>query len=41
MKLRKEAEAKPGFTERAYNDRLIEYGSPPLRVIEQKMAKAP
>ncbi len=30
-KLREAAEKEPGFTERAYHDRLLSYGSPPMR----------
>jgi hypothetical protein len=31
MKLREAAEKAPGFRERAYNDRLIAFGAPPMR----------
>jgi uncharacterized protein (DUF885 family) len=39
MKIRKRAEAKPGFVERAFNDRLLSFGAPPLRVIRERMAE--
>jgi uncharacterized protein (DUF885 family) len=38
MKLREQAEKRPGFQERAYNDRLLSFGSPPLRVARERMA---
>jgi uncharacterized protein (DUF885 family) len=41
MRMREAAERRPGFTERAYNDRVIAFGSPPLRVIREKLAKMP
>ncbi|HEY1558502.1 MAG TPA: DUF885 domain-containing protein [Kofleriaceae bacterium] len=33
--LRKAAEAKPGFTERAYHDRILSWGSPALKFVRQ------
>jgi uncharacterized protein (DUF885 family) len=33
--LRKTAESKPGFTERAYHDRLLSWGSPALKFVRQ------
>jgi uncharacterized protein (DUF885 family) len=38
MKLRAEHEKQPGFTERAYNDRLIGFGAPSLRHLRALMA---
>ena len=38
MKIREKAEHEAGFTERAYNDRLLAFGSPPVRVIRERMA---
>jgi uncharacterized protein (DUF885 family) len=38
MKLRTAAEKQPGFTERKYHDRLLSYGSPPMRQIAEIMA---
>ena len=35
MKLRKLAEAQPGFSERAFHDRLLSYGSPSPRYLRQ------
>lgn len=39
MKLREAAERAPGFEERAYNDRLLAFGSPPLRIVRERGAK--
>ena len=39
MKLREKAEREPGFTERGYNDRLLAFGSPPLRVVREWVGK--
>jgi Bacterial protein of unknown function (DUF885) len=39
MKLREKAEREPGFNERAYNDRLLAFGSPPIRVVREQMSK--
>ncbi len=33
--LRKAAEGKPGFTERAYHDRLLSWGSPAMKFVRQ------
>lgn len=33
--LRKAAEAKPGFSERAYHDRVLSWGSPAMRFVRQ------
>ncbi len=38
MKLRKKAEAQPGFTERAYHDKLLSFGSPAPRYIAEILA---
>ena len=35
MALRKAAEAKPGFSERAYHDRMLSWGSPAMRFVRQ------
>ncbi len=35
LKLRKAAEQKPGFSERAYHDRLLSWGSPALKFVRQ------
>lgn len=37
-KLRAEQEARPGFTERAYHDRLLSYGSPAMRYVRELFA---
>ena len=37
-KLRKAAENEPGFTERAYHDRLLSWGSPAMRFVRQLAA---
>jgi uncharacterized protein (DUF885 family) len=37
MRLRAEHEAKPGFSERAYHDRLLSHGSPSMRHIRALM----
>jgi uncharacterized protein (DUF885 family) len=39
MKLREKAEHEPGFSERGYNDHLLSFGSPPLRVVRERIAK--
>jgi uncharacterized protein (DUF885 family) len=31
MKLRQKMETRAGFTERAYHDKLLSFGSPPIR----------
>ena len=38
MKLRKAAEGAPGFSERAYHDRLLGYGSPPMKQLATIMS---
>lgn len=40
MKLREKYEKTPGFTERAYHDRLLSSGSPSLRLLAVTMAAA-
>ena len=37
MKLREVAEKKPGFSERAYHDKLLSFGSPAMRHIRALM----
>jgi uncharacterized protein (DUF885 family) len=39
MRLRAEHEAKPGFSERAYHDRILSYGSPSMRHLRALMAE--
>jgi uncharacterized protein (DUF885 family) len=39
MRLRAEHEGKPGFTERAYHDRLLSHGSPSMRHLRTIMAE--
>ena len=39
MKMREQAEKLPGFTERAYHDKLLAFGAPPLRIAREKMAQ--
>jgi uncharacterized protein (DUF885 family) len=39
--LRKAAEAKPGFTERGYHDRLLSWGSPAMKFVRQLEASNP
>ena len=39
LKLRKEVEKTPGFTERAYHDKLLSFGSPSMKIIRQLMTK--
>jgi uncharacterized protein (DUF885 family) len=44
MKLRERAEKQPGFSERAYHDRLLSFGSPAFRytrVLTQQAPHAP
>jgi uncharacterized protein (DUF885 family) len=36
-KMRKAAEAKPGFNERAYHDKVLSFGSPAMKYIRQLM----
>jgi uncharacterized protein (DUF885 family) len=38
LKLRRAAETRPGFSERAYHDRLLSFGSPAMKYIRQLMA---
>jgi hypothetical protein len=40
MKLREAAQARPGFSERTYHDRLLSHGSPGPRYVRQMMAAA-
>ncbi|WP_437501134.1 DUF885 domain-containing protein [Sorangium sp. So ce1099] len=39
MRLRAEHQAKPGFSERAYHDRLLSYGSPSVRHLAALLAE--
>jgi uncharacterized protein (DUF885 family) len=39
LKLRRAAAAKPGFTERAYHDRLLSFGSPPIKYLRMLMER--
>ncbi|WP_434042328.1 MULTISPECIES: DUF885 domain-containing protein [Sorangium] len=39
MRLRAEHQGKPGFTERAYHDRLLSYGSPSVRHLKALLAE--
>jgi uncharacterized protein (DUF885 family) len=41
MKLREAAQSRPGFSERAYHDRLLSHGSPALRYARTTMAEPP
>lgn len=36
-KLRAAHETRPGFTERAFNDRLLSYGAPPMKLLREIM----
>jgi uncharacterized protein (DUF885 family) len=38
LKLRKQAETKPGFTERAYHDKLLSWGSPGMKYVRKLLA---
>jgi uncharacterized protein (DUF885 family) len=40
MKLREAAEHQPGFSERAYDDHLLAFGSPPLRIVRERGTKS-
>lgn len=40
LKLRRAAEQQPGFTDRAYHDRLLSWGSPAMRFVRQLVATA-
>jgi len=37
-KLRRSVEKLPGFTERGYHDRLLSWGSPPMKYVRQLVA---
>jgi uncharacterized protein (DUF885 family) len=39
LKLRRAAEAQPGFTERAYHDRLLSWGSPAMKYVRELIGK--
>jgi len=39
LKLRHAVETRPGFTERAYHDRLLSWGSPAMKYVRQLVAK--
>jgi len=39
IKLRKAVESQPGFSERAYHDRLLSWGSPPMKYVRQLVAR--
>lgn len=39
LKLRRAAEAQPGFSERAYHDRLLSWGSPAMKYVRRLVAK--
>ena len=39
LKLRRAAEAQPGFSERAYHDRLLSWGSPAMKYVRRLIAK--
>ena len=39
LKLRRAAEVEPGFNERAYHDRLLSWGSPPMKYVRKLVAK--
>ncbi|HEX8107200.1 MAG TPA: DUF885 domain-containing protein [Kofleriaceae bacterium] len=39
LKLRRAVESQPGFSERAYHDRLLSWGSPPMRYVRQLVAR--
>jgi uncharacterized protein (DUF885 family) len=38
-KMREKAEKKPGFVERAYHDKLLAFGAPPMRIAREKIAQ--
>jgi uncharacterized protein (DUF885 family) len=38
MKMRAAAESKPGFSERAYNDKLLSFGAPTVHAVRAAMA---
>lgn len=37
MKLRAQLEGAPGFTERAYHDRILSFGAPPMKLLREIM----
>jgi uncharacterized protein (DUF885 family) len=39
LKLRKAVESQPGFSERAYHDRLLSWGSPPMKFVRQLVVR--
>lgn len=39
LKLRRAAETQPGFSERAYHDRLLSWGSPAMKFVRRLVAK--
>jgi uncharacterized protein (DUF885 family) len=39
LKLRKAVESQPGFSERAYHDRLLSWGSPPMKYVRQLVVR--
>jgi uncharacterized protein (DUF885 family) len=39
LKLRRAAETQPGFSERAYHDRLLSWGSPAMKYVRQLIAR--
>jgi uncharacterized protein (DUF885 family) len=39
LKLRRAVESQPGFSERAYHDRLLSWGSPPMKFVRQLVAR--
>lgn len=39
LKLRRTVESQPGFSERAYHDRLLSWGSPPMKYVRQLVAR--
>jgi uncharacterized protein (DUF885 family) len=39
LKLRRTIESQPGFSERAYHDRLLSWGSPPMKYVRQLVAR--
>jgi len=39
LKLRRAAETQPGFSERAYHDRLLSWGSPAMKYVRRLIAQ--
>jgi len=39
LKMRERAETQAGFAERAYHDKLLAFGSPPMRIARENMAQ--